>query len=205
MQDFLEVIKARRSIRRFKKESVPESDVLKIIEAGSFAPSGNNKQNWHFIVVRSPSIIMAMANAVREKIEELVKQIESEEDRKELLSYSRYYTIFENAPITIACVMKPYESPATRILKAHNLYKEYKSTAGLQSISAAIENILLSAKALGYGTCWMTGPLIAKSELEKILGVVSPDELVALVPLGIAEKEPSAPPRKELDEIITVK
>lgn len=56
---------------------------------------------------------------------------------------------------------------------------------GLQSVSAAIQNLLLVAHSLGYGTCWMTGPLVAYRELEEILGVDAPWELVALVPLGV--------------------
>ena len=205
MVDFLEIIKTRRSVRKFKKEPLPDSDILKIIEAASYAPSGNNKQNWHFIVIKSSAVINSMSEAVKNKMQGLAEQINSEEDRRGLLNYSRFYTVFENAPVTIACIMKPYESPATRILKAHRLEKGYKSTGGLQGVSAAIENILLASKALGYGTCWMTGPMIARTELEKILGVSAPDELVALVPLGVPEKQPPMPDRKKIEEIITFK
>src|SRR3972149_10650545 len=154
MADFLEIIKTRRSVRKFKKEPLPDSDILKIIEAASYAPSGNNKQNWHFIVIKSSAVINSMSEAVKNKMQGLAEQINSEEDRRGVLNYSRFYTVFENAPVTIACIMKPYDSPAARILKTHNLEKGYKSTGGLQGVSAAIENILLAANASGYGTCW---------------------------------------------------
>ena len=205
MVDFLEIIKTRRSVRKFKKEALPDADILKIIEAGSYAPSGNNRQNWHFIIVKSHELVNTMAEAVRKKIKGLAEQINNKGDRMELLNYSRFYTVFENAPVTLACIMKPYESPAARILKTHDLEKGYKSTGGLQGVSAAIENILLAANASGYGTCWMTGPMIARRELEKILGVSEPDELVALVPIGVPEKQPPMPARKKIEEIITFK
>ena len=205
MQDFWEIIKTRRSVRKFKKDPVPDAVILKIIEAGSFAPSGNNKQNWHFIVVKTPSIIKAMADAVRAKADELAKVIGSQEDKRKFLKYTEFYTVFERAPVTIACVAQPYESPATKIFRTHGIFKEYKSTGGLQGVSAAIENILLSAKALGYGSCWMTGPMIARAELGKILGIVPPDELISLVPLGLPDENQITPPRKKVDDIVTFK
>ena len=205
MQDFWEIIKTRRSVRKFKSDPVPDSVILKIIEAGSYAPSGNNKQNWHFIVVKTPSIIKAMADAVRAKADELAKGIGSEEDKGRFLKYTKFYTVFENAPVTIACVAMPYESPATKIFLVHGIFKEYKSTGGLQGVSAAVENILLSAKALGYGTCWMTGPMIARAELEKILEIAPSDELMSLVPMGLPDENQIIPPRKKVDEIVTFK
>jgi nitroreductase len=52
----LDVIRNRRSIRRFKKQAVDEKLVQKIIEAGIWAPSGLNNQPWKFVVIRSPEV-----------------------------------------------------------------------------------------------------------------------------------------------------
>jgi nitroreductase len=43
---------------------------------------------------------------------------------------------------------------------------------GLQSVAAAIEHMLLAAHALGYGSCWMTGPLVAQDAFGELLGYV---------------------------------
>jgi len=48
----MEVIKKRRSIRRYKPTPVPEDILTKILEAARLAPSAGNRQPWHFIVVR---------------------------------------------------------------------------------------------------------------------------------------------------------
>lgn len=51
--DILDVIKSRRSIRRYTGEPVSEEDINRILEAGRWAPSANNSQPWEFIVLRS--------------------------------------------------------------------------------------------------------------------------------------------------------
>ena len=52
--DVIEAIRARRSIRRFKSEPLPEEHLKKILEAAHQAPSAGNKQPWRFIVVQDP-------------------------------------------------------------------------------------------------------------------------------------------------------
>ena len=47
----LDAISRRRSIRRYKKQPIPEDVLKNILEAGRLAPSANNLQPWHFIVV----------------------------------------------------------------------------------------------------------------------------------------------------------
>jgi nitroreductase len=74
----LDVIKSRRSVRRFTKQAVDEKLVQEIIEAGTCAPSGLNNQPWKFVVVRSP--------AVKDKLAEL----------------THYRTIIQEAPLCIA-------------------------------------------------------------------------------------------------------
>ncbi len=49
---FLELVKKRRSIRRFKPDSVPDEYIEKIIEAARWAPSGANSQPWEFVVIK---------------------------------------------------------------------------------------------------------------------------------------------------------
>ena len=53
---FLELVKKRRSIRRFKPDPVPDEYVDKIIEAARWAPSGFNSQPWEFVVVKEKKL-----------------------------------------------------------------------------------------------------------------------------------------------------
>jgi nitroreductase len=52
----LELITNRRSIRRYRTDEIPQHTVKRILEAGRYAPSADNKQPWHFIVVTNPEV-----------------------------------------------------------------------------------------------------------------------------------------------------
>lgn len=54
--DFLSFLKSRRSVRVYQEKEVSEDDLLKILEAARWAPTGANLQPWHFIVVREESL-----------------------------------------------------------------------------------------------------------------------------------------------------
>jgi nitroreductase len=108
----------------------------------------------------------------------------------------------------VICVIgAPYESATDRALREKDpeRYKarRFQVNPGLQGISAGITQFLLAAYALGYGTCWMTGPLIAKKELESALTVRHPEELLAIIALGKPDAAPPKPPRKPASEITT--
>ena len=59
--DVLEAIRTRRSIRRYKKEPVPEEMLEQILEAGRWAPSANNSQPWNFIVLKDEKLMREIA------------------------------------------------------------------------------------------------------------------------------------------------
>jgi nitroreductase len=200
-EQVLDLIKKRRSIRKFLPDPIPEPDLDTIMDAATWAPSGTNFQNWRFIVVRSPELKHQMRAAVEQQIEEYAAQIPSARGKKEFVAYSRYYLFFTDAPAVVAVVMTPYESLVHRIMERYELGNHATETVGIQGPSAAIQNILLMAHALGYGSCWMTGPLIARPALEKLLGIQAPDELLAMVPLGKPVAARNAPARKPLHTV----
>jgi len=54
----------------------------------------------------------------------------------------------------------------------------------LRAVGAAVQLLTLAAHSIGYGACWMSARIVAARELEELLGVELPAELVALVPIG---------------------
>lgn len=64
----------------------------------------------------------------------------------------------------------------------------------------ATENILLAAYALGYGSCWMGG--FNETAMKEAINLPGNMRVVSLVPLGVADNDPAAPPRRELAEIV---
>jgi len=179
------LLRSRHSVRRYKSGEVPsEEEIKKMVYAASLAPSPSNSRNRRFIAVISRETKTLMRKVVDEKISRVVSQINSVRAREEFLKYSAFYTFFDKAPLVISVVMKPYDSLARRIIKMYKIPDIPASSAGIQGVAAAIENLLLAVVSLGWGACWMTGPLIARYELEKILNIEPPEELAAVVPVG---------------------
>ncbi len=207
--DLFDAIQGRKSIRRFKQTPVPDEDINKILDAGRFAPSANNTQPWKFLVIKDREILKSMAAAVRDMIDRMIPYAESEKQAQRLAAYkSTYYTFFEHAPIVIAVCMEGYDA-GTDLLLARMGYapeeiKRLRPLPGLQSVSAAIEHILLAVHALGYGSCWMTGPLVAQEAFGKLLGYGKETFIAALLPVGLPDEDPPARSRKPLNEILKV-
>lgn len=200
-EEFLEILRSRRSVRHFLPEPVPQEDIEKIITAASWAPSGTNHQNWHFIVIRSEDIKQAMADAVAREVDEMAREITFSQAQAGFRAYTNFFTFFRSAPVVIAAVKKPYDSVTQRIFARYNLTERFKSSTDVQGPSASVQNLVLMAHVLGYGTCWMTGPLVAKDKLERMLKIAPPDELMALVPLGKPSHVSGATRRKKVREI----
>lgn len=199
--DIFEVINGRRSIRKFKDEKVPDEHVRIILEAACKAPSGNNRQPWHFVVIKSKRVLEEMARAVHSKMDEMLTWPEAQEYEKEIRRYKYFFTFFSQAPVVIAVLREAYTSSISSLIERRGLTLYHHSSE--QSASAAAENLILAARALGYGTCWMTGPLVAIEELEKILQIQPGRHLMALIPLGKPAQDPPPRPRKSLEEVVT--
>ncbi len=194
---FVEVVKNRKSIRKYKDENIDIEKIKEIISLSSNAPSGGNFQNWHCIIIRNKTVIEKM----RESVEAIYKKIIGN-------AAPSYYTFFTEAPVVLAVIEKPYYSSMDEILektdKERNYIRKFIVNPGLQGVSSFITHILLAVENEGLGACWMTGPLIAKEEIEAMLGVRKPDNLVALIPVGHKIERKSKSGRKEISEIITI-
>jgi nitroreductase len=153
----LEAIRKRRSVRDYTGEPIPPEDLLKIVDAGRLAASGNNAQPWDFVVITN-----------REMIEKLKIA-------------SRW---MERAGAIIAVVLDP------------------SSRWWLEDGSAAVENMLIAATALGYGSCWLEGyTLPREQEFKELLGIPDEKRLLTLVPLGVPTEWPTIE-KKTLEEVI---
>lgn len=72
----------------------------------------------------------------------------------------------------------------------------------LEDGSAAVENMLIAATALGYGSCWLEGyTLPREEEFKALLGVPEDRRLLTLVPIGVPAESP-APQKKSLEQVL---
>lgn len=195
--ELTEVIKSRKSIRKFSDEDIPLEKIKEIISISSNAPSGANAQNWFCVIIKNKTILGKMRTEVQRVFKETIGK-----------DAPTVNTFFEDAPVVLAIVEKPYIGSIDDILekadKDRMHTRRYIVNPGLQGVSSFITHILLVAENEGLGACWMTGPLIAKEEIEKILGINKPDNIVALIPIGKKIERHSKTTRKDVSEIISV-
>ena len=208
--DLERLIKTRRSIRQWRKEPVPEDMIVKAIEIGTWAPNGGNQQNWRFLIVTGRTTIDRVADAVQAKIVMMADWPEAAEFGDEVKRWRAGAGFFRAAPVIVAVCMEAYESVADKLLKlrlpkdpAAQPILEHRRAAnsGLQSVSAGIAYLLLALHAQGLGALWMTGPLVAKAEIEEILEVPEGLGLAALIAVGYPAEQPQRM-RKPVAEVI---
>jgi nitroreductase len=170
MSSIMDVIKGRRSIRRFKRgEKVSEEDLKKILEAATYAPSAGNRQPWEFIIVEN-------------------------EDTKNKLAEAAYnQTWITEAPIIIVVCANEERSASRYGERGRTLYC-------IQDTAAAIQNMLLMAHSLGYGTCWVGA--FNENEVRRILNIPISVRPVAIIPIGKPDEKPTMPPRIPIQKLI---
>lgn len=181
----LEAISGRRSIRKFKSTPVPREAIETILEAARQAPSGKNRQPWHFIVVQG------------ERCQEMVRVMRSGIEKaraagRDLSSSEGTARFMEQAPVTVF-IFYPQS--------AENTPDVDWTIVDVQSIGAAIQNMLLAAEDLGLGTLWICDVFYAYDELRQWLG--REDQMIAAVSIGYPDEAPGPRPRRPLEELVT--
>lgn len=173
----IEQIKMRRSIRKYLDKSVEDEKIIQLLESARLAPSGSNTQPWHFIIVKS--------ELTRQKL------AEASHNQKWMLS----------APVFIVCVADIRSRIKDNVeisLDENSPQLELKQI--IRDTSIAIEHIVLEAKNIGLGACWVAW--FTQEEIRPILNVPSDKYVVSIITLGYTNETPKARPRKKLEEII---
>lgn len=204
-----EAIEGRRSIRGYTSEDVPNKDIREIMRAAGLAPSAGNQQMWHFMVIKNKKLIKDMWQAVLAAIEDMLRWPEAAPYQASIEAMRIYATFFATAPVVVAALAKPYITPLdSELLPKRGLSFEeiytLRGDPGRQSLGAAIQNMLLKAHSMGYGTCWMTSPLFANPAIRDLLNVRPDWQLAAIIPLGRPAEHPGPRPRQPVEEIYTL-
>ena len=200
-----EALKSRSSVRHYSARPVPKEDLTKLVKFAGLAPSPHNEQMWHFKVVTNDKTKGEMAQVVLKELDRLFSS--GSPDATTVEQIKKFSTFFKDAPVVIAVLMKPYRSVISRVLDdiemTHAEVNELRGHPDIQAIGAAIENLLLAATDMGYGSCWLSGPMVARKSLEELLEVSEPWRMEALVTVGHPTVKPKARTRKDVDEIVT--
>lgn len=210
LEELEEIIKGRRSIRKWKSDEIPDDLLKKAIELATWAPNGGNFQAWTFKIVTKRELIVRMADAVQAVAEKIASWPEASGWGEDAGRMRRNASYFRNAPACIAVCIHQFESVADRILSSRERidpeakqirdFRRFAPT-GIQSAAAAITTLLLVFHAMGLGAVWLAAPLIAKREIEKLLSVPEDMGLVALVAVGHPDENPQKD-RKPVSEVV---
>jgi nitroreductase len=169
--DLFKVIKERRSVRKFKPTPVPQEHLMQILEAANDAPTPRNRQAWKFLVIQKREIL--------DQIKEACIKGAGEESRD-------YYTDYLSAPVYVE-VLAYTETPNP----------PNDITAGI----LAAENLMLAARALGYGTVFCVNS-IPEEITKSILNIPDNYQRICITPIGIPDAWPEPPEKKPVSEAV---
>ncbi|MFC4693870.1 5,6-dimethylbenzimidazole synthase [Geodermatophilus arenarius] len=179
---FYAVVAARRDVRRYRPDPVPDDVLRRVLAAGHSAPSVGHSQPWRFVVVRDPAV--RDRAAVLTDRERLRQAAQMEPDAARRLLDLQLEGVRE-APLGIV-VCCDRRTPAAGVLGRATF-----PDADLWSCAAAIQNLWLAARAEGLGMGWVT--LFRPEELAGLVGL--PDGVATLgwLCLGWPDERPPAP------------
>ena len=175
----------RKSCRQFKAEDALNADeVQKILDLAAHSPFASGRKNWKIAVVTDKTVISTLAQQVREDAQALAQKME-EEPAGFFLNYARSFTFFEEAP----ALFIPYcrESATMKSLLRESATQDilqWDRDNLTKSLSCVAMLILLAAESLHLGACYMTGPLLAGKNLNKVLNLSENILLGAIIPVG---------------------
>ncbi len=193
MPDVLDAIKTRRSIRKYLQKAVPYELVTEVLEVAGWAPSAHNAQPWRFIVLTESSLKWELAEAMAESwAADMAKDCVNIDKEIRKARVDRFAT----AP---ALILACSSMNAMNIFPDKNRQSIERDLA-LQSLGAAMQNLLLAAHAKGLGACWFCAPAFCKQTVRSALNIPEGVEPQALVALGYPAENPPVPPRKPLGD-----
>ncbi len=196
MSTLIENIKQRRSIRKYTSTRVPREILNEILEAAQWAPSAHNAQPSRFIILTQKkskkNLMVAMAKS---RTKDLIKDNVPLEHIRKITQAS--VQRFTNVPVMIiACI-----TFADMMKYPDEQRQKNERDLAIQSLGAAVENMLLVTHSRGLGACWFCAPIFCKDTVRKILKIPEDVEPQALITIGYPDENPSATSRNPIENI----
>jgi len=201
----LELVKKRRSIRRFKPDPIPEDTIHQIIEVARWAPSGFNMQPWEFVMVRNPELkeeIVKLVNDYRrtyyprmEETRESWQKISMRLEQKGPLDWSQ-------APVFIVLFGD------TRVQKGLPMAVRYDArkcqSIFTSSLAGAFIYMHLAAASLGLASQWVSAVQvpIVHCLLKNLLGIPEFLEIYDMMAVGYPAAKPRPKFMRPLESVI---
>lgn len=194
LNETLQTINNRRSIRSFTPQEVSNQQINIILQAANTAPSAHNQQSWRFIVIKDrkkqelANLIVANSNKFPRPASTLLRMAARS------ISSATVVIIVVNTGGLIEHGVELF-----KIEK--EMANDFFRTMEIQSSAAAIENLLLAATSLGLSTVWLGILFLIKDDVLKFLDEPK-GEFMAVVPVGYADKSGLRPKKRSIETMI---
>ena len=198
--DLLEGIATTRAIRRIRRDPIPDQDLARILFAATRAPTGSNRQNARFLVLRDGD----RARKAKALLGQSFRASWAEKRAED--GYDRGSALEENTPKgrtarALQHFVDHFEEIPVVILPCLIRHRPPNPYEGA-SIYPACQNLLLAARALGYGGVITMWHQLVEAELRKVLGVPDNVAMSACIPLGRPEGRHGPVRRRPLAEVV---
>jgi nitroreductase len=176
-EDFLELVKKRRSFRRFKPDPVPKEILEKVLEAARHSPSAGNSQPWEFVVVQDAATKRSITQSITSGYKKIGKA-----------DPTMYWAVavqphLSTAPVLIVvCGDRRLQKTYPVHLPGEVLLR--------QSLAISIYTLQLAAASLGLATAWATMQTeLRETQIRKLLGIPDVYTVDHIIPLGYPDEE----------------
>lgn len=196
----IEAIRKRRSIRKYKKDSIPEEVILELLDVARLAPSGCNAQPWRFRVVKDIDTKLQLAQAAYNQkfISEAPVVLVVCANIKQYLdkSVSGIHDLGKIGAVKNEIV----EIIEGRVEKLRYLKVREIGPLIAVNVAIAVEHIVLRALDFDLGTCWVR--LFDWQKVKEIFNWDDDTYVVALLPIGYPDESPEQRKRLSLQQIM---
>jgi nitroreductase len=186
----LEGIRTTRAIRRLRPDPVPAALVRKVCEAGTFAPSGGNRQPWSFIAVTEPARRAFVAERYRRALHTYIAPALARLDDPVFPAAKK-----RNVRAALHLADHLHEAPVLLFVAGWTRRGEPQA----QALFPAIQNVLLACRAVGLGASLTTLHVAFAAEIDPWLGLPPERPSCAMLPIGWPVGRYGRPPRRSVD------
>ncbi len=190
----LEGIRTARAIRRLLPDPVPPELIRKVCEAGTFAPSGGNRQPWCFVAVTEPERRAWIAERYRGSFHRYIAPALEASRAPDFPEAKR-----RNMRAAIHLADHMHEVPVLLFVAG---WKRRGETQ-YQALFPCIQNVLLACRAVGLGASLTTVHMAHHAEVDAYLGLSPERPSCAMLPIGWPRGKFGRPPRRSVDECLS--
>jgi nitroreductase len=186
----LEGIRTARAIRRLRSDPVPRALVRKVCEAGTFAPSGGNRQPWVFVAVDDADRRAWIADRYRPILRDYIQPAIDRADAENFPAHLK-----RNMTAALHLAEHLHEVPVLLFIAGWKRRGEDQ----LQALYPCAQNVLLACRAVGLGASFTTLHRSFGPECDAMLGLTEEIPSAVMIPIGWPLGRHGKPPRKSVD------